>query len=216
MPAQFVGERNDGDGVTGNDADRTGRDGGKVVTQLHGKYYEANSRGRVYTGSSASAGIALIVPGTGGGHPTLWNPAGSDVNVSIIRLEMSWVSGNNAPGALEWAYVLNAGSTHATGAPIATATIVAPVGVLGGVVTNKAKWSPTTNTFTAAPVFFRAAGISLFTGIGTTAVAPFMLRAEYDGDFVIAPGTAVCLCDQTTTTTAVFQVSVTWEEIPIS
>jgi hypothetical protein len=41
-----------------------------------------------------------------------------------------------------------------------------------------------------------------------------MLRAEYDGDFVIAPSTAVSLCYQTTTTTAVFQVSVTWEEVP--
>lgn len=212
--AQYVGERNEPDGVSSADADRMGRDGGKVVTQLHGKYYEANSRGRVYTGSSASTGIALIVPATTGGHPTLWNPAGSDINVSVIRLELSWVSGNNAPGALEWASTLNTGSAVGTGAPIATATVVAPVGMLGGPLTNKAKWSPTTNTFTAAPAFFRAAGISLFTGIGATAVAPFVLRAEYDGDFVLAPGTAVSLCDQTTTTTAVFQVSVTWEEIP--
>lgn len=214
MPAQNVGIVGPyGSGLTGQDADRTSNDGGKVVTQLHGKYYEQNARGRVYTGVSASGGIALLVPATGGGHPTLWNPSDSGRNLSIIRLELSWVSGNNAPGAVEWAYTLATGAAAGTGLPIATATVVTPTGVLGGLVDNKGKWSPTTNTFTAAPIFLRPAGISLFTGIGTTAVAPFVLRADYDGDFVIAPGNAVSLCFQTTTTTALFQVAVTWEEV---
>lgn len=169
-----------------------------------------------YTGVSASGGIALIVPATGGGHPTLWNPASSDVNVAVRRLELSWVSGNNAPGAVEWAAVQNTGDTKATGAPIATATIVAPLAVLGSGAGNKALWAPTTNTFTAAPVFLRPTGISLFTGIGATAVAPFVLRVDYDSDdFVVGPGNAICLCFQTTTTTAVFQVAVTWEEVAL-
>ena len=72
------------------------------------------------------------------------------------------------------------------------------------------------NTFTAAPVFLRPAGISLFTGVAATAVAPFVLRTDYDNDeFVIGPNTAICLCFQTTTTTALFQVAVTWEEISL-
>lgn len=169
-----------------------------------------------FTGSSASGGIALIVPATTGGHPTLWNPSTSEKYVHVRRLALSWVSGNNAPTAIEWAAVENAGSTHATGAPIATATLVTPVQRLGEGSSNSAKWSPTTNTFTAAPVFTRAAGISLFTGIGTTAVAPFPLMAFYEQDeFVLAPGVAICLCSQAATTTALFQVSVTWEEIAI-
>jgi len=215
MPAQYVGSRNDPDGLTQYDAIRTSRDGGQVVTGLHGKYYEQATRGKLYTGVSASTGIALVVPGTTGGHPTLWNPSDSDAYVSILKLELSYRAGDNAPTALEWAYTLNAGSTHATGAPIATATLVAPVGVLGGVVSNKAKWSPTTNTFTAAPVFLRPTGLSLFTGVAASAVAPFALVATYDGDFVIAPGTAVSLCAQAATTTATFQVAITWEEVSV-
>jgi len=169
-----------------------------------------------FTGSSASTGIALIVPATTGGHPTLWNPANSDVYVHVRRLSLSYVSGNNAPGAIEWAAVENAGSTHGTGAPIATATLVAAVQRLGEGSSAKAKWSPTTNTFTAAPVFTRAAGLSLFTGVAATAVAPFPLMAFYEQDeFVLAPGVAICLCSQMSTTTALFQVSVTWEEIDI-
>lgn len=169
-----------------------------------------------FTGSSASAGIALIVPATTGGHPTLWNPANSGVHAHVRRLALSWVSGNNAPGALEWAAVENAGSTHGTGSPIATATLVAAVQRLGEGSSAKCKWSPTTNTFTAAPVFTRSAGISLFTGISTTAVAPFGLIANYDqDDFVLAPGSAICICTQAATTTALFQVSVTWEEVSV-
>lgn len=170
-----------------------------------------------YTGVSASAGIAIIVPGTTGGHPTLWNPADSDILVKVSLLELSYVSGNNAPTAIEWAYTLNAGSTHGTGAPIATATLVAPVGILGQGANNKAKWSPTTNTFTAAPVFLRPTGLALFTGVAATAVAPFLLRAHYDLDeLVLGPGSAVSLCSQAATTTALFQVAVTWEEVPIT
>lgn len=215
MPAQYVGLRNDPDGLTVNDALRTMRDGAQVVAQAHGKYLESNIRARLYTGVSASGGIALIVPATTGGHPTLWNPSDSGRYLSIVRLALSWVSGNNAPTALEWAYTLNAGSQVATGGVIATATRVAPVGVLGGNLDNKGIWSPTTNTFAVAPVFLRPTGMALFTGIGTTAVAPFVLRADYDGDFVIGPGTAVSLCSQAATTTAVFQVAVTWEELPL-
>lgn len=215
MPAQFVGERNDPNGLTSNDADRTSRLGAKVVTALHGDFFEQAVRNRLYTGVSASTGIALIVPATTGGHPTLWNPSDSGVYLSLVRLELSYVAGNNAPTALEWASTLATGASVATGAPILTATRVAPVGVLGGVVTNKGVWSPTTNTFTAAPAFLRPTGLSLFTGVAATAVAPFDMRAKYDGDFVLAPGTAISLCSQAATTTATFQVAVTWEEIPV-
>ena len=167
-----------------------------------------------YTGVSASAGIAIIVPATTGGHPTLWNPTDSGVYVHVRRLDLSYVSGNNAPTALEWAGVTNTGAAVATGAPIATATLVAPVGKYGEGVNNRGKWSPTTNTFTAAPVFVRSAGLSLFTGVAATAVAPFPLSIVYEqDDFVLSPGSAVSLCTQAATTTALFQVSVTWEEI---
>lgn len=183
--------------------------------QLHGNYYRSASKGLVYTGVSASAGIALIAPATGGGHPTLWNPSGSTYNLSLVRLELSYVSGANAPTAIEWASTLATGSAVAAGGPIITATLVNPVGVLGGALSNKGLWAPTVNTFTAAPTFLRPTGLSLFTGIGATATAPFTLRADYAGDFVIAPGTAISLCTQAATTTALFQVAVTWEEVAI-
>lgn len=190
-------------------------DGSVRVGQANNPGYEAAVSGRRFLAVSAVGGIALIAPAAGGGHPTLFNPKGSGVNVFIRRLVLSWVSGNNAPGAVEWAATLNAGAMAATGGAVLTATKVAVTNVIaGGPVASQVIWSPTTNTFTSAPAFLRPAGISLFTGIGTTAVAPFKLEAEYD-DFGVAPDTAVSLCFQAATTTALFQIGITFDEIPV-
>lgn len=184
-----------------------------LMNQAHGPYASAARRGRLFLATSAQAGIALIVAATTGGHPTLWNPLGSRRVLSIRRLDLSWLSGNNAPTGLEWDSTLNAGSQVATGAPILTATKVAVLNANGGdAVDSKAIWSPTTNTFTAAPAFYYPAGISLFTGIGTTAVAPFVLSQEYGGALRIPPGTALSLCSRAATTTALFQVGIVFEE----
>ncbi len=202
---------------TGGTAEpQSSKDNAQLVVGLHGSHYDAASRGRAFFGSTAAGGVALLVPASGGSHPTLWNPSGSGVNLSIIRLELGYVSGNNAPGAIEWARTLNAGVSHATGGSVVTATKVTPEPCLiGTLADSKAIWSPTTNSFLSAPVFLRSAGMALLTGVAATATVPFTLRADYEGDFVLAPDVAVSLCFQTTTTTAVFQVTVTWEEIPV-
>ena len=186
------------------------------VDNLHGANYAATARGNMYHGNVGIAGIALIVSATTGNHPTLFNPLGSGVNVSIRKLEIGYVSGNNAPTSLVWMKTENAGSSQATAGAILTFTDVAPSPALvGGADNAKARWAPAANTFTAAPAYHRSAGISLFTGVAATAVAPFPLMVEYDGDFVIAPGNAVSLCSVAATTTSLLEVTVTWEEVAL-
>lgn len=187
----------------------------QYVDALHGKYYAAAKRGRLFVATSLQAGIALIVSATTGNHPTLWNPAGSGRDLSILRLDLTWLSGNNAPTGLEWDMTANAGSVPAaTGAAILTFTKVAVLPALvGAQVDSVAWWAPAINTFTAAPAFYRGVGISLFTGIGTTAVAPFRLSVEYDGEVGITPGNALSLCSRAATTTSLFQVGIVFEEI---
>ena len=189
----------------------------QYVDMLHGPAYAAAKRGRLFVATTLQAGIALIVSATTGNHPTLWNPAGSGRNLSILKLDLTWLSGNNAPTGLEWDMTTNTGSAPAaTAAVIPTFTRVAvQSALLGGPVDSVAWWAPAGCTFTAAPAFYRGVGISLFTGIGTTAVAPFSLGVEYDGELNIAPGNALSLCSRAATTTALFQVSVVFEEIDI-
>lgn len=208
-PAKFT------DGIDDAPA-RGGSEGQVILSELHGKYTESMLRGNIFYGATASAGIALIVPATTGNHPTLWNPFGSGVNLSLVRLVLSYVSGNNAPTAIEWAATTGAGSAAATGSPILTFTKVTPSpALIGGSGVSKAFWAPATNTYTAAPVFVHPTGLSLFTGVAATAVAPFGLIVDYDGSTGIAPGAALSLCTQAATTTALFQAVVFWEEIAV-
>ena len=183
------------------------------VIQLHGKHYAAAKANRLYVGSSATGGIAIIAAAAGGGHPTLWNPQGSGRLLSIKRLLLGYVSGANAPTSLAWNVTENAGSGAATGGIIATATKVAVVNAIaGGPVDSKAIWSPTVNTFAAAPTFYRPTNLSLFTGVAATAVAPFTWGEEYDDDLMISEGTALSLVTQAATTTALFRITVVFEE----
>jgi len=196
---------------------RQGRGAELVVSELHGKYYEQVARGNTYYGmSTTAAGIALIVAATGGGHPTLFNPAGSGVNLSVTHLYLTYTGGTTALNGIVWAYTLNAGSTQATGAGIATMTRVAPVNALiGSQNVAKGQWSNTANTFTAAPVVFAGIGVGLTAMTAAVTLNPFTIVIPYDGFLVLSPGTAISLCTTTGTTTATFNVTVVWEEIPI-
>ena len=200
-------------GKAGPESPVLGDERQQYFDQLHGKYYAMQKKGRLFVATSLTGGIALIVSATTGGHPTLWNPAGSGRIISVQKLALGYVSGNNAPGSLAWNIVENAGAGIATGAVIPTATRVEVESArAGGAVDSKAYWSPATNTFTVAPAFYRACNLSLFTGVAATAVAPFTLTEEYDGDLEISAGTALCLVAQQATTTSLFRVTVMFEE----
>ena len=199
---------------TGQAGPVIGSDRELLTTVIHGKHYYANKRGRLFIAASATGGIAIIVAATTGGHPTLWNPQGSERDISIKKLRLGYVSGANAPGSLAWNITERAGSAAATAAPIPTATLVDVESAYGGETpSNKALWSPTTNTFTAAPVYWRPTALSLFTGVAATAVAPFVWGEDYeDDDLMFGPGVAVSLVAQQATTTALFRVMIEFEE----
>lgn len=191
-----------------------GEEAQQLVDELHGKMYAVAKKGRLFLAASATGGIALIVSATTGGHPTLWNPTGSGRILSIRKLVLAYVSGNNAPGSIAWNITKRAGAAVGTGAPIPTATRVDVENALGGgAVDSKAIWSPTTNTFTTAPPFYRPTGLSLFTGVAATAVAPFVLEEDYDGDLLIDEDTALSLVTVQATTTSLLRVGVIFEEI---
>lgn len=193
----------------------TKEDRALVSFRSHGQNYNATRNNRMYVAASLTGGIALIVAAAGGGHPTLFNPAGSGRVISIKKLRLAYVSGANAPGSLAWNITESAGADIGpAGAAILTATRVAVRNAYaGGPVDSKAYWSPAVNTFTAAPVYHRPIGLSLFTAVAATANNPFDLGEDYDGDNLIKPGTALTLCTVQATTTALFRVTIVFEEI---
>lgn len=156
---------------------------------------------------------ALLLAATTGGHPTLINPIGSGKVFIPVALELGFVSGTTVIGSVLIAETLNVGGGPATGAAIPTATLVTGKSARrGGGGNSTLMWSPTTNTFTAAPAVIAASGLNLGaaapTGTGT-------YEAKFDGRLAFDPGTAMSLVYSVTTSTALFQITLFGIEKPV-
>ena len=192
---------------------RQGRNAELIVTNLHGRYYEQVSRGNTYYATST---IGLIAAATAGGHPTLFNPLGSNVNLSVTHLHMAYASGTHVAGGVFWAYTLNCGASQATAGAILTFTRVASVNALiGSQNVAKGQWSPTTNTFTAIPVPFMGTGISETVITQASTENPNQIVISYDGTLVVAPGNAISLVHNAAGGAGLWYITVVWEEVPI-
>lgn len=217
MANNYTGQAALQTGSTLNDALRVSNTGAQIVTQLHGPYAEQMVRGKLFIATTVVTGIALITTATTGNHPTIWNPAGSGVNLSIIEVSLMGIAaGTHAPTGIGWYRTASAGSSIATGAPIVTFTEVAPIPCLvGSGITSVAKWAPATCTFTTAPAYYCGIDLTLATYVVTAVVPPWSAVKKYDGMLGIAPGNAMSLCSTATTTTALLVAKIVYEEIPI-
>ena len=177
---------------------RGSREGAVVVATMGPKYMQALRDDRIFVYTMLSQ--ALILSATTGGHPTVINPIGSGRLFVPLALRIAWISTAYTAGAVAWALTRNSGTGAATAAPILTATLVAQISAKMGVNTgntSKMLWSPTTNTFTVAPVVVAAAGISHpLTNVDTADYA------TYDGEFAIEPGNALSVVYTVTTMTS--------------
>jgi hypothetical protein len=197
---------------------RLGYEGQIIIADLHGRYFEAALNGNMFIATSLTAGVALLVAHATNGNPTLWNPAGSGVMLEIIGMDLAVIDGANAPLALYWFETNPAGSNiAATGSPILTFTHTAPINAFRGHPnTSKAKWAGGgVATFATAPTFLMPAGISLNTMAAASTNAPFALKRDYEGGFLVGPGVAVTLGTQVGTTTSKFAYNIFYIETKI-
>ncbi len=209
MARLFVGEQNVVTGGSNNE--RGGFYGQAITDSLMPRYGEQLLRGRCYVYHVASQ--ALLLAATTGGHPTIFNPLGSGYVWIPLNLTLGFISGTTVVSGVVWRQTASAGTAAATGSPILTATLVTPQNaLLGGGVAAHVLWSPTTNTFTAAPAAFCSAGINL--GVADPSVGG-LLTKEYNGEWGVYPGNAISLCLTVTTSTAVFQISIFGMEVPL-
>lgn len=204
-----VGPQRAGDGVS--ILPRGGSQGEVITGEMSGKHFEQTLRGRVVKFHIASQ--ALLLSATTGGHPTVINPFGTGVLFVPLSLRIGFTSGTTVIGSVLLAETLNVAGVPATAGPIPTATLVTPRNAFrGSEYGSKLLWSPTTNTFTAAPTVIEASGLNLGaaapTGTGT-------YEAKYDGTLIFAPGTAMSVVYSVTTSTALFHLTITGLEIPL-
>jgi len=187
---------------------RMTRDLGIGVQDLHGRYYEAVSRGTVFEAATATSGVA---PGTAIGTTaafTLFNPKNSGKNLVLLDADMGYVSGTLGSGTVYIVVNSNPAAADVSGTAITPTNLLigGPVGV------GKAF---TTATLPANPTAVHPLWI-LSPMLATTVFAPLDVRVVFDGKYVIAPGCAVSFeAVAGAGSTPLVTFSMSWEEVAV-
>ena len=196
-----------------------GKSGELVVTDLHGKWYEHAVRGNVYYVSTVAAGLAIPISTTTAPVVMLWNPKGSGKNAELVRYSAAYVSSTSTATSIGLGGTTVAGSETATAAAI-TAFNQSVFGtnlfsaIFGGPNNSVMKSSANgTNTVTASTVWLATmAGESAL--IATTAMNPYSVNYDFEGTFILAPGTAVWV-QGAAASGALLAQTLLWAEVPV-
>ena len=197
---------------------RGGKTGEAVVTEIHGKFYEASVRGNVFTASTIIAGVVVpVAAATLNSKFTLWNPAGSGKNVELISMHLCTDGATTVVNV--HGLMIQRGLTLTSGIPTSVGTLcaVSPAGigsVNSSVVTVAAQ---ATLTNVAIPGVNAAVSIP-FWPIGSygavTNSGANDLTHNFDGKLILGPDSLVAACTTVAATTASF-VQICWAEWPI-
>jgi hypothetical protein len=194
-----------------------GKSGEGIVAELHGKYFTQNYRGNLFYASLTSA-TALVAPATNATpNFALWNPAGNNTALSLVRASYGYVSGTPAAGVIGYQYVPYAGSTIGGTSAVSAFTAltvrscIVGKGYAGNVLAGTA--ATITGAGIAAEVTARYTGISQGV-LGSASIPPgLVMNDEFDGTMIVPPGYLwfpVC----SAASVATYMISAIWEEIP--
>jgi hypothetical protein len=202
---------------------RASRVGNQLVANGQGWYAENATRGLISSmtltawTTNISAGNLLGATAAASTQFALWNPAGSGVNISLLKFSINITSGTTPISGI-WHGV---GSTAPT---IASATAAAPASYIGSnnalVASYAGKAGYLTHatgsalTGASAPRATRLVGLNITAGTYAN-LAGVAFMDMVDGDIVLPPNTFWVPLWAAQGTTVLGGYSITWEEIPI-
>jgi hypothetical protein len=193
---------------------RLTRDRAQVVGDAHARFYEAVSRGNVYTLSLAAttstiaAGNIVGAAAAASTQFALWNPQNSGKNLSLWRFAMSPISGTPTTGVIQHGLIITTAPTIATSGTIFNNLAGAASGVAKGV----ASAAGTALTGGSAP---QSGMIADFGGFASAyASTTYIKTVEWlDGSIVLPPNTGWVPLHPGAGTTMLHGYSITWEEV---
>lgn len=209
MKAQIIG-------TNGATKDVQGAFGDSLpVASIGGQYLEWLRKGYIFHGLVGTVAEIPKFDDTTN-MPILWNPADSGKVVVPIAISVGTAAAaTEVIHGLCLNYRANCGSGVATAAPFSVFTEVASVNMLlGSMKSPRSKWSPATNTATAAGTQLLTLGMGLWLE-GTPAISsPYSgMVFKFDSILGMLPGVAVGICSNVASSTT-FSTSIVYAELP--
>lgn len=173
--------------------------GGFGVGQVQPRHYEMAKRGNLYFAANQAAIASPAGLATASLNLTLYNPAGSGVDLVLLEI-LAQASAAPAAGSMVWLV----GNLTATQAAPATATALAIRNAyLGGAAGKGLVYS--TATLAAAPVVL----FPLASVLAVSANPFWFLRYNVDGQVIVPPGIYISIQASTVVS---LQCGMLWEE----
>jgi hypothetical protein len=206
---------------------RQGKTGDVVVQELHGRFYEQNYRGNVY-----SDGISTVVAITAatyniatlGATATpisgLWNPTGSGVNAVLLAATLNTIKTalqNTGCGPFFWATSVGNGALTLGNAPLNRKTLLKSGSQCKG-MSNVALTGLTNSLVVQGGSSLTGGSSSLAAFLETQAgmaTYPFASRELFDGEWIIPPGGVIALLAGSAPVAVSATSMLVWEEVPI-
>lgn len=194
-----------------------GKAGELVAAELHGKFYTANYRNRLYMANTLTAGTTIPIQATNLVSTfTLWNPLGSGVNVELARYIHQILAATTVVSDISL-YLQSSVGGQNTAPGTLTALAIRPCNYGGGTIAPVAPsqvnfFSAATLVNTMATNMFRGPALAGFSAVTSTAAGAQIF--DFDGQIIIPPGTLCTVCGNAAQTSASAQ-SLIWAEWPI-
>lgn len=174
-----------------------------VVAELHGKWWTAAYRGKMWIGSTVITGSSLTTQNTTTLTFGLWNPTASSVVLEPVTYGYGMIATTMVVGTI-FAKFSNQTPTSVTQLPATTVNLNVTASASGGGHTGQVL---SAGTITAATVFFPVSNVTATTG---TAINTFF---DFDGRVALPVLGLLDFGANPTQTNTVFQ-SIMWAEWP--
>jgi len=186
----------------------SGRQSELCISEVHGKYYIAAYRGKVFHGQNTAFTIP-VVGATSASKFTLYNPASSPVLAEIFSTELNCLVAPEVVDTFGWYAALPSNIAAGT-----FTTLTAPtMARIGDGASNLVQFYTAYTHATAAPTRVDVVGSY---GAASTTGGPGTIRKEHDGKLLLMPGQLISLLASTTITTAVsMDGEAIWAEWPL-
>lgn len=208
-------------------AQRIDKQGGMMVSELHGKYYELNYRGNVFTGgivALTSISNATYAIGTTGATATpvvgLYNPASNNVNLEVLeanlQITLTALQATGAGGFM-WMYSLGNNAITTGSTPINCKTLTASGS--NAKVFGAAALTGMTGTLAVLRASSLNGGANYNASLLGTAVGfmpgPTPCVENVDGKLIVPPGGVLALMAMGTPVALSAISGITWAESPV-